>query len=352
MYVSSRPVITLTIVGAFVLLRGLRMLWGTFGRPGAARGRHTRYRQTRRDPPRVEPCDPSSGSFLLDVAGECFVNNDGSSRHEILARCRPGEPITLRPEPLNSRYRGAIQVLRAETGEQIGYLPRGHGLAAGIKQGDITARLHAVHGGVPGRPNRGAVLEITSRQRNPQPSPPSPSHRLLWPALTAVVFIGAIAGYFAPDLSGWFSNLAPRGMAASSSDLRGRPRIIDGDTIEIGSTRIRLYGIDAPESKQTCENPASQDYACGEKATTALADHVGAAAISCEPRDIDRYGRTVAVCFLGSEDLDAWMVAQGWAVAYRHYSIDYVPQEEAAHAAHLGMWAATFMLPWEWRQQH
>jgi endonuclease YncB( thermonuclease family) len=59
--------------------------------------------------------------------------------------------------------------------------------------------------------------------------------------------------------------------------------------------------------------------------------------VSREPRDTDRYGRTVAVCFLGSEDLNAWMVAQAWAVAYRHYSTDCVPEEEAAHKAGLGI---------------
>jgi endonuclease YncB( thermonuclease family) len=67
---------------------------------------------------------------------------------------------------------------------------------------------------------------------------------------------------------------------------------------------------------------------------------------------MDRCGRIVAVCYLGSEDLNAWMVTQGWAVAYRHYSKDYVPQEEAAHAAKLGIWAGPFTMPWEWRQEH
>ncbi|QEX16838.1 hypothetical protein FRZ44_21330 [Hypericibacter terrae] len=126
--------------------------------------------------------------------------------------------------------------------------------------------------------------------------------------------------------------------------------MVDGDTLEIHGTRIRLFGIDAPESRQLCE-AQGQQYRCGQKAAFALADHVGSSPVTCDPRDTDRYGRTVAVCYLGSEDLNAWMVSQGWALAYRHYSTDYVPQEEAAHAAGLGIWAGTFTAPWDWRAQ-
>ncbi|WP_225309040.1 thermonuclease family protein [Hypericibacter adhaerens] len=130
---------------------------------------------------------------------------------------------------------------------------------------------------------------------------------------------------------------------AQSADLQGRPSVIDGDTIEIHGTRVRLFGIDAPESRQLCRDAQGKDYRCSQKAALALADHVGSSPVSCQPRDTDRYGRTVTVCYLGSEDLNAWMVAQGWAVAYRQYSTDYVPQEEAAHAAKLGIWIGTFL---------
>ena len=36
------------------------------------------------------------------------------------------------------------------------------------------------------------------------------------------------------------------------ADITGKPRVIDGDTIQINQTKIRLHGIDAPETKQTC----------------------------------------------------------------------------------------------------
>jgi hypothetical protein len=58
----------------------------------------------------------------------------------------------------------------------------------------------------------------------------------------------------------------------------------------------------------------------------------------------------VAVSSIDAEDLNGWMVSQGWALAYRHYSTDYVDEEDAAHAAHTGIWAGTFVPPWDWRQ--
>jgi endonuclease YncB( thermonuclease family) len=56
------------------------------------------------------------------------------------------------------------------------------------------------------------------------------------------------------------------------------------------------------------------------------------------------------VCFLGSEDLNAWLVRRGWAVAYRRYSKDYVPQEDRALRAKTGVWSGTFEMPWDWRR--
>jgi endonuclease YncB( thermonuclease family) len=81
-----------------------------------------------------------------------------------------------------------------------------------------------------------------------------------------------------------------------------------------------------------------------------LANLIGSKTVRCEERDRDRYGRTVAVCFVEGLDVDAWMVAQGWALAYRKYSRDYIREEEDARAAGLGMWRGEFTEPWEWRR--
>ena len=135
-----------------------------------------------------------------------------------------------------------------------------------------------------------------------------------------------------------------------AADLAGQATIIDGDTIEIHGTRIRLFGIDAPESRQTCE-AAGQVYRCGQQAALALADHIGRHTVSCTSKgDPDRYGRMIAICTASGDDLSAWLVEQGWALAYRRYSTAYVGQEQAAESAGLGMWRGEFVPPWEWRK--
>ena len=129
----------------------------------------------------------------------------------------------------------------------------------------------------------------------------------------------------------------------------GTASVIDGDTIEVHGARIRMHGIDAPESRQECIRADGTSWRCGQQAALALSDRIGRATVRCEPRDRDRYGRVVAVCFKGAEDLDRWMVANGWAVAYRKYSLDYVADEERAKRAKLGIWSGSFEMPWDWR---
>jgi len=149
--------------------------------------------------------------------------------------------------------------------------------------------------------------------------------------------------------------LAAYGAASSSAmaedAIVGVASVIDGDTIEIHGTRLRLHGIDAPESRQECNRSDGAAWRCGQQAALALSDHVGRAVVRCEPRSRDRYGRIVAICFKGSEDLGRWMVASGWAVAYRKYALDYVPDEERAHAAEVGIWSGAFEMPWDWRRK-
>ena len=123
----------------------------------------------------------------------------------------------------------------------------------------------------------------------------------------------------------------------------------DGDTLRIGSERIRLHGIDAPESKQSCR-AGGKTWACGEAATRALRERIAGRPVACEERDRDRYGRIVAVCRVAGADVNAWMVEQGWAVAYRKYSMDYVSQEVAAKAARRGLWRGEFVQPSRWRR--
>lgn len=139
-------------------------------------------------------------------------------------------------------------------------------------------------------------------------------------------------------------------MPAHAADtLTGIPTVIDGDTIDIHGQRIRLHGIDAPESKQVCVS-GGKEYRCGQKAALALSDRIGRGSVHCKAKDTDRYGRVIAVCFKGQEDLNGWLVSEGLAVAYRRYSQDYVTHEARARSMSVGLWAGEFIMPWDWRR--
>ena len=138
----------------------------------------------------------------------------------------------------------------------------------------------------------------------------------------------------------------------SAPAIQGTASVIDGDNIEIHGERIRLDAIDAPESSQLCLDTAGKRYRCGQKSAFALADMIGRSVVSCEPKGRDRYKRVIAVCFKAETNLNAWMVVQGWAVAFRKYGIDYIPQEDEARLARRGIWVGTFEMPWDWRARN
>ena len=131
--------------------------------------------------------------------------------------------------------------------------------------------------------------------------------------------------------------------------VEGPARIVDGDTIWIGETKIRLYGIDAPEAKQLCHRD-NQPWRCGEAATEALRRLIGNNPVRCEDHGSDRYGRMIGRCYVQGEDIEAWMVLNGWALAYRRYSTDYVDEEAVAQDDQAGVWSGEFVPPWEWRR--
>ncbi|PNY81307.1 thermonuclease family protein [Deinococcus koreensis] len=141
----------------------------------------------------------------------------------------------------------------------------------------------------------------------------------------------------------------PQPTRPTGAPVSGPATAIDGDTLDIRGTRVRLFGIDAPEHDQTCRR-AGKTYACGQEALGALRGLLAEQAVRCTPRATDRYGRTVAVCAAGGQDVNGWMVARGYALAYRDYSTDYVAQENAARKARRGLHAGTYVNPADFRR--
>jgi len=148
-----------------------------------------------------------------------------------------------------------------------------------------------------------------------------------------------------PDAPADHGSVSP----STPGQIVGRASVIDGDTIEIRDHKIRLFGIDALEDGQKCMSGGKRQR-CAQRSAMALADRIGQRNIACEKMDRDRYGRIVAICRVDGESLNAWLVAEGWALAYRRYSRLYVKNEKTARRAEKGIWATRFVKPWEARR--
>ena len=133
--------------------------------------------------------------------------------------------------------------------------------------------------------------------------------------------------------------------APLSAEVTGRVVVIDGDTLEVGGTRVRLHGIDSPELGQPCETESGVSWDCGAWIAGEVTDRYAGAQARCAERDVDRYGRIVARCEVGGTDIAEGLVLDGLAFAYRRYAMDYdlAEKEAAVHGA--GLWSMRIEAP-------
>lgn len=129
------------------------------------------------------------------------------------------------------------------------------------------------------------------------------------------------------------------------------PRIVDADTIEVGVVKVRLNGIDSPETDQRCLDSHGQVWSCGVEATSKLQAYSRNQPWQCQLSGLDRYGRYLGTCFIEGEDVGRWLVRNGWALAFRRYSNAYVQDEDYAREHQLGLWSGAFIAPWDWRHR-
>ena len=146
-----------------------------------------------------------------------------------------------------------------------------------------------------------------------------------------------------------------------AEEIYGIPKVIDGDTVHINEFKIRLKGIDAPEIRQQCKKKKLKissiigytfykNYNCGEVSKKNLEAKVDGLKIKCISSGKDRYKRYLAKCFKNRTNLNQWMVRNGYAVAYRRYSNEYVSDEDFAKKNKLGLWQGKFLIPEKWRK--
>lgn len=129
--------------------------------------------------------------------------------------------------------------------------------------------------------------------------------------------------------------------------LTGVPRVIDGDTIELEDTNIRLAGLDAPERSQRCTDGRGDEFNCGRAATDYLRFLTRDGTTTCRGRGRDRYDRMIGQCRSNGVNLSEAMIERGWAVAYLG---DYAAVEAQARENEIGLWEGEFTTPAEWRK--
>ena len=166
-----------------------------------------------------------------------------------------------------------------------------------------------------------------------------------------VVVIGLLIG----AAVGVVATVDPPSAAAADAPggLKGVARVVDGDTLVLAGVRVRLWGVDAPERDQSCADAQGAEYPCGRRASRALEALVAGREATCEPRDHDRYGRTVARCSVDGRDLGRQLVRSGFALDYTRYShAAYLPDELRARRDKAGVWQGDFVRPEDWRRSH
>ena len=144
-------------------------------------------------------------------------------------------------------------------------------------------------------------------------------------------------------------------------EIAGTPKIIDGDTLHINEHKIRFEGIDAPEIKQQCKKDylkvssiigftLRKNYYCGIISKKRLEQKIKNSKIKCISLSKDRYKRHLATCYKNKINLNKWMVRNGYAVAYKRYSKQYLNDEKYAKENELGIWKGSFLRPEKWRK--
>lgn len=128
--------------------------------------------------------------------------------------------------------------------------------------------------------------------------------------------------------------------------LEGRASASDGDSLRIGGERIRLTGFDAVELDQTCTRDSGEVWNCGREARAFLAGQVAGRTVVCRREGRDQYGRVLASCGVGDNDLGDAVVRAGWGVA----ELSYAGAALEARRDRRGIWSGRFIDPAEWRR--
>ena len=142
------------------------------------------------------------------------------------------------------------------------------------------------------------------------------------------------------------NQINPRNFPAIYSSVK----VLSADTFMVNGHYFRLYGIDAPESNQTCSDYYKRPYHCGKEASAWLRSWIQNNEIECRVMEQDANGNMMGVCFFGEYDIGAALVNAGWAVVYSKHTDIYMPYQNQARRSANGLWQGEFYMPWDWRK--
>ena len=160
--------------------------------------------------------------------------------------------------------------------------------------------------------------------------------RLGW---TGVIFACAAAlvggaGAILGSLSGDLFGRVPPPSGVISADPRS-VAVVDGDTLRLHETVIRLHGVQAPRRGATCRGPDGADYDCGRAAAAALGRLIHGQSVACRIDGRDPHGLPQGECDAGGTEVNRAIVAAGWARAEEDALAE---EERGARAAMRGVW--------------
>ncbi|MEE8272099.1 MAG: thermonuclease family protein [Alphaproteobacteria bacterium] len=127
--------------------------------------------------------------------------------------------------------------------------------------------------------------------------------------------------------------------------VEGLAEAVEGDIVSVNGVPVRLYGIDAPDTGQSCETLRGRRYDCGAVARAMLDRLVGGNPVRCTIYSASADGSQIGACFVGRHDLGAAMVLAGWAFSQRSLSNRYERHEARAQSVDAGLWAGRARRP-------
>ncbi|MFC0407798.1 thermonuclease family protein [Roseomonas elaeocarpi] len=154
------------------------------------------------------------------------------------------------------------------------------------------------------------------------------------------------------DLSRLTAFLHPSARPEHPDEQRDVPpsevHVVDGDTLRLGDQVVRLDGVQAPPRGETCVDAAGRSFDCGAAAAEKLASLVAHHAVDCQLHGSDAFSRSLGICRSAETEVNAQLVAEGWALASGETLL---AKEDQARSRRLGLWASGVVPPAEWQER-